>query len=556
MKASEKKVIELFAEQDTIFSIPVYQRDYNWEEKHCQLLFNDIMELTTKENTSHFIGSIVYIHDGVYGVGEKELNIIDGQQRITTLTLFFIALYQNLSNFNTRLSNKIHDQYLVNKYSEKEINLKLLLPEENLNILNNILKENKRALEEYQDRNLIKNFRYFEKTLGELSQDEVNNIMIGVEKLIYVEISLEKGKDDPQKIFESLNSTGLDLSQADLIRNYILMDLERNEQIKIYKEIWVPIEKNCRVSDGNKITTYVSDFIRDYLTLKTGKIPAKPRVFEEFKKFCISKNLELLEDLKEYSFCYAKILNPELEKDKILKKELKYLKLLSQTVINPFLIGLLKDYADLKITSKTLISILDILQNFIWRRYITGEPSNALNSLFQNMYLKVNKTDDWYKTVETILLNQTFPNDEELKVALKIKNVYKDKDKINYVFRKLENYYHNELIDFSNDKITIEHIFPQKPNKDWKNKYSSEELDKMIMLKDTIANLTLTGSNSNLSNKLFNLKRDEAIHGYRDSKLYLNKFLGTLDEWNLNNLEKRFEILFSDIKNVWKKPEL
>ena len=462
------------------------------------------MELTTKENTSHFIGSIVYIHDGVYGVGEKELNIIDGQQRITTLTLFFIALYQNLSNFNTRLSNKIHDQYLVNKYSEKEINLKLFLPEENLSILNNILKENKRALEEYQDRNLIKNFRYFEKTLGELSQDEVNNIMIGVEKLIYVEISLEKGKDDPQKIFESLNSTGLDLSQADLIRNYILMDLERNEQIKIYKEIWVPIEKNCRVSDGNKITTYVSDFIRDYLTLKTGKIPAKPRVFEEFKKFCISKNLELLEDLREYS----------------------------------------------------LISILDILQNFIWRRYITGEPSNALNSLFQNMYLKVNKTDDWYKTVETILLNQTFPNDEELKVALKIKNVYKDKDKINYVFRKLENYYHNELIDFSNDKITIEHIFPQKPNKDWKNKYSSEELDKMIMLKDTIANLTLTGSNSNLSNKLFNLKRDEAIHGYRDSKLYLNKFLGTLDEWNLNNLEKRFEILFSDIKNVWKKPEL
>ena len=336
------------------------------------------MELTTKENTSHFIGSIVYIHDGVYGVGEKELNIIDGQQRITTLTLFFIALYQNLSNFNTRLSNKIHDQYLVNKYSEKEINLKLFLPEENLSILNNILKENKRALEEYQDRNLIKNFRYFEKTLGELSQDEVNNIMIGVEKLIYVEISLEKGKDDPQKIFESLNSTGLDLSQADLIRNYILMDLERNEQIKIYKEIWVPIEKNCRVSDGNKITTYVSDFIRDYLTLKTGKIPAKPRVFEEFKKFCISKNLELLEDLREYS----------------------------------------------------LISILDILQNFIWRRYITGEPSNALNSLFQNMYLKVNKTDDWYKTVETILLNQTFPNDEELKVALKIKNVYKDKDKL------------------------------------------------------------------------------------------------------------------------------
>lgn len=188
------------------------------------------------------------------------------------------------------------------------------MPEENLNILNNILKGNKRELEEYQDRNLVKNFKFFENLLKKLSQDEINNIIIGIEKLIYVEITLEKGKDDPQKIFESLNSTGLDLSEADLIRNYILMDLERNKQEKIYKEIWVPIEKNCRISDENKIITYVSNFIRDYLTLKTGKIPAKPRVFEEFKKFYISKELELFidgifKDAKEEVKNYADVFN-------------------------------------------------------------------------------------------------------------------------------------------------------------------------------------------------------------------------------------------------------
>lgn len=171
------------------------------------------------------------------------------------------------------------------------------------------------------------------------------------------------------------------------------------------------------------------------------------------------------------------------------------------------------------------------------------------------MYLKILKDGRYYEILEENLLNQDFPTDEELKEALKTKNVYKDKEKLRYVFKQLENHNHNELIDFENEKITIEHIFPQKPSKSWKEIYSDDELEEMKTLKDTISNLTLTGSNSNLGNKSFLEKRDDETHGYRNSKLYLNKYLSKLNEWNLSSMKGRFENLFESIIQVWKRPE-
>ena len=482
MKASERKITKLFSESDTVFSIPVYQRDYHWQEKQCQRLFKDILQTGKNDKiTSYFLGSIVYIHDGIYGTGEKEFHVIDGQQRMTTLTLLFLAIYYKLKGTILGKADKIYNQYVINPYSEKEVKLKLLPPEENLNILDKISNNRFDELEEFQDRNMVKNYLFFEKELENLSFEEINHLLKGIEKLIYIDIALEKGKDDPQKIFESLNSTGLDLSQGDLIRNYILMDLERNEQNHIYKDYWIPIENNCKVSNGTEITSYVSDFIRDYLTLKTEKISSKPKVFEVFKNYYVNEVHEKLEDMKRYSEAYSLIIKPYLERDKDIQRELENLNSLDKTVINTFLIGIIKD--------------------------------------------------------------------------LKLKNVYKDKEKLNYVFKKLENYNHNELIDFDNEKITIEHIFPQKPGKAWKENYSDSELEQMISFKDTISNLTLTGSNSNLSNKSFLEKRDDEVHGYRNSKLYMNKYLGKLDEWNLLSMEARFESLYEDIVKIWKRPE-
>ena len=557
MKASERKITKLFSESDTVFSIPVYQRDYNWQEKQCQRLFKDILQTGKNEKvSSYFLGSIVYIHDGIYGVGEKEFHVIDGQQRMTTLTLLFLAIYFKLKGtILAKDADKIYNQYVVNPYSEKEIKLKLLPPEENLYILNKISHNKFNELEAFQDRNMLKNYLFFEKELENLSFDDMKHLSNGIEKLIYIDIALEKGKDDPQKIFESLNSTGLDLSQGDLIRNYILMDLERGEQNRIYKEIWIPIENNCKVSDGSEITSYVSDFIRDYLTLKTEKISSKPKVFETFKAYYEKENDEKLEDMKKYSEAYSYIIKPGLEKDKDIQRELDYLKSLDKTVINTFLIGILKDYKDNILEKDELVNMLTLLQSYLWRRYITEKPTNALNKIFQGMYGKISRSGNYYENLVDILMAEDFPTDEELESALKLKNVYKDKEKLNYVFKKLENYNHNELIDFENEKITIEHIFPQKPNKAWKENYSDNELEQMISFKDTISNLTLTGSNSNLSNKAFHEKRDDEVHGYRNSKLYMNKYLGRLEEWNLLSMEARFESLYDDIIKIWKRPE-
>ena len=557
MKASERKITKLFSESDTVFSIPVYQRDYNWQEKQCQRLFKDILQTGKNEKvSSYFLGSIVYIHDGIYGVGEKEFHVIDGQQRMTTLTLLFLAIYFKLKGtILAKDADKIYNQYVVNPYSEKEIKLKLLPPEENLYILNKISHNKFNELEAFQDRNMLKNYLFFEKELENLSFDDMKHLSNGIEKLIYIDIALEKGKDDPQKIFESLNSTGLDLSQGDLIRNYILMDLERGEQNRIYKEIWIPIENNCKVSDGSEITSYVSDFIRDYLTLKTEKISSKPKVFETFKAYYEKENDEKLEDMKKYSEAYSYIIKPSLEKDRDIQRELDYLKSLDKTVINTFLIGILKDYKDNILEKDELVNMLILLQSYLWRRYITEKPTNALNKIFQGMYGKISRSGNYYENLVDVLMAEDFPTDEELESALKLKNVYKDKEKLNYVFKKLENYNHNELIDFENEKITIEHIFPQKPNKTWKENYSDNELEQMISFKDTISNLTLTGSNSNLSNKAFHEKRDDEVHGYKNSKLYMNKYLGRLEEWNLLSMEARFESLYDDIIKIWKRPE-
>ena len=556
MKASEKKIKDLFSEAKTFFAIPVYQRDYNWQEKHCKQLFEDILNVGKDiDITSHFIGSIVYIHEGVYGIGEKEFYVIDGQQRMITITLLHIALYHRLKESKEEYADEIYELYLVNKFSKRDIKLKLLPPEENLNILNKILEENWEELEDYQDRNIVKNYKFFKEIISNYSNEEIEYLLAGLDKIIYVDIALEKDKDDPQKIFESLNSTGLDLSQGDLIRNYILMDLEREKQNLIYKNLWLPIENNCKISLGNEIKNYVSDFIRDYLTLKNGKIPSKPKVFEEFKEFYNKNNDEQLEDIKNFSEEYSHIIKPNTEKDKDIRKELKNLKVLDQTVINTFLIGILRDYRENKIVKNEILEILKLLQSYIWRRFITEKPSNALNKIFQGMYLRISKDQKYYKSLEESLLNQDFPTDDELKEALKTKNVYKDKEKLRYVFKELENYNHNELIDFENEKITIEHIFPQKPNKSWKEKYSDYELEEMKTFKDTISNLTLTGSNANLGNKSFLEKRNDDIHGYKNSKLYLNKYLSKLNEWNLSAMEGRFEELFKNIVKVWKRPE-
>ena len=234
MKAAETRVDRFLASNETAFAIPVYQRNYDWTRVQCQQLFADIIAVGKDDTQSaHFIGSIVYVHDDVYtATGLTELTIIDGQQRLTTLTLIFIAIYRfYLSQGQQSQATQIYKTYLINEFSSEPEKLKLKPTDNNKAALAQILDPDEaRKIDGYSK--LIENFQFFQ---NQINQNNVDIVMRGIRKLIFVDIALDRQKDNPQRIFESLNSTGLELSQADLIRNYILMGLPRKEQEETFK---------------------------------------------------------------------------------------------------------------------------------------------------------------------------------------------------------------------------------------------------------------------------------------------------------------------------------
>jgi len=563
MKASETKVEDFLSSNKTQFVIPVYQRNYDWSTSQCKQLLDDILEVgTSKKMNAHFIGSVVYVHDDVYTSSRiKELTIIDGQQRLTTLTLIYLALYRlAIEMKNEALVNEISETYLINKFAPEEEKLKLRPTENNDRAIKYLLRSD--TDEEFTDfSKVIDNFNYFNSRITEENFEFVLN---GLSKLMFVEISLDREKDDPQRIFESLNSTGLELSQADLIRNYILMGLNRRDQNKIYNNYWEIIEKLAK--DESLNTSKVSDFIRDYLTLVNNKIPNKSKVYLEFKAKFPTSNLDELEKIllpiKALVKYYNKLLNPKNEADKDIRLQLEYINRLEINVAYPFLMKVYEDYSEGIIDKTTFINVLDFVQSFTWRRFIVGLPTNALNKIFMTLYEKIDR-EDYLISLQKWLLqrpgSQRFPKNKEVIESLKLKDVYNIKSKNRtYLLERLENFENKEpvIID-GNPDITIEHIFPQNPDPKWKVELGADEynLVKETFL-NTIGNLTLSGNNGKLGNKPFTYKRDLEKAGYKDSRLWLNKYLSILDKWDKTEIERRFDLLAERFLNIWKIPAI
>ncbi len=567
MKANETKVEDFLSSNKTQFVIPVYQRNYDWTTGQCKQLFDDIIEVgNNKKMNAHFIGSIVYIHDDVYTASRiKELTIIDGQQRLTTLTLIYLALYRlALDMKDIGLQNEISETYLINKFAPDEEKLKLRPTENNDKALKYLLRGDND--EEYTDFSKLKiNFDYFK---GRISSENYQVVMNGLSKLMFVEVSLDREKDDPQRIFESLNSTGLELEQADLIRNYILMGLSRKDQNKIYQNYWEVIEKLAK--DETSSVTKVSDFIRDYLTLENNNIPNKGKVYLAFKEKYPTKTLDELEitlsGLKSLVKFYNKLINPKNETDKEIRTQLQYISKLEINVAFPFLMKVYEDYSNSIIDKATFISILELIQSFTLRRFITGLPTNALNKIFMNFYDKVD-IKDYLLSIQKALLklpgNSRFPRNKEFIETLRFKDVYGIKSKNRtYLLERLENYENREpvMIDGNSD-ITIEHIFPQNPDPKWKIDLGTDDYN---YIKEnyinTIANLTLSGNNGKLSNKTFLEKRemniDEGEQGYKYSRLWMNKYLSIVDKWDKAEIERRFSIIAERFVKIWELPNI
>ena len=567
MKANEINLNRFLAQNDTQFVIPVYQRNYDWTIAECKQLFDDILAVGLDKNrNSHFIGSIVFIHDDVYSAsGIRELFIIDGQQRLTTVTLLYIALLALAVEMgDEHLVNRIRETYLINKFAEEEQKLKLR-PTENYNEALQFLLRNDENEEFSEYSRLIDNYNYFRSRLNEKN---VAIVRQGIEKLMFVEISLDRKKDDPQRIFESLNSTGLELSQSDLIRNYILMGLKREYQHKIYNDYWKHIERNSTHEETKNVK--VSDFIRDYLTLENREIPNKGKVYQAFKDKYIFDDIETLEKIlskiKKFSVFYNKLINPINETDKDIRKQIQLINKLEINVAYPFLLEVYGDYDTNIISKDEFVEVLELVQSFAWRRFVVGLPTNSLNKIFMRLYEDVNSADYIISLQKALIKKkgtQRFPRNKEVLASLKERDVYSIHARNrNYLLERLENFENKEpvLID-DNADITVEHIFPQNPVPKWKAMLGEEQYN---LLKEkylnTISNLTLSGNNGKLGNKYFVEKRDMNAEGkeqgYKFSRLWLNKYLSELDKWDEEEIEKRFEKISQRFLQIWKYPDV
>ncbi len=564
MKANELPINNFLQAANVQFVIPVYQRNYDWNQNQCKQLINDIISVELDNRTSHFIGSIVFIHEGAYSTSEvKELVIIDGQQRLTTINILYVALYRFAKESGNEVdSNRLYNMFLINQFvSESDYKLKLKQTDNNSKAFSAIINGTEKTYDKFS--NVIENYNFFKQ---QINNENFETILKGLKRLIFVEVSLERGNDDPQRIFESLNSTGLDLSQSDLIRNFILMDLEPQDQHKVFAEIWNPIEENAR--DLTKQSSMVSDYIRDYLTLRNNKIPNKSKVYAEFKKLYFRKDevyQKELENIRSLSAHYKKLINPSIEDDNALRAELIYISRLEINVAFPFLLQVLEDEENGIIDRSILLKVLKLIQIYTWRRFIVGLPTNALNKIFMTLYSEVD-TSEYYESIAIALMRKKgsgrLPNDEELSTALRDKDLYNIKSKNrNYMFEMLENYQNREFVDTSNENITIEHIFPQNPDKDWNTDLSSEEFfifkEKLL---NTIGNLTLSGNNGALSNKSFSVKKsmniNDAQQGYLYSRLWLNQYLSQIDGWNIETYNTRFEIISKRFLEIWSYPDV
>lgn len=529
-------------------------------------MFYDILEVGNKPDTSHFIGSIVFIHDGVYTSSEvRQLVVIDGQQRLTTFSLLYLALYKfAIENNLEERAQEINDTFLVNKYVKDESGkLKLKQSDTNAKALKFLMTNNKP--EDYTEYSkVINNFNYFKHNIN---TENLQTILNGLNSLLFVEISLERGKDDPQRIFESLNSTGLELSQADLIRNYILMGLEPSEQVRIFENFWEIIENNAK--DYTKEESKVSDFIRDYLTYKIKKIPNKNAVYEEFKLRYPERNArfynEIIKEIKDFSIYYNKLINPSKEEDGDISKELNYINRLEITVSFPFLLPVYNDFKSKVIEKDVFIKILKLIQAYTWRRFIVGLPSHSLNKIFLNLYSDIVKTN-YYPSIEKALVKkkavQRFPNNKEIEIYLAEKDMYniQSKNRV-YLLELLENFNNKEYVSVDNPDITIEHIFPQNPDAKWHDVLDEKSINEMQeKYLNTIANLTLSGNNGSLGNKIFSekkiLNKDGKEQGYIFSNLRLNSYLKEIDHWNIETLKKRYTLLLERFIQIWQFPDI
>lgn len=532
-----------------VFKVPVYQRNYDWTNIQCEKLFQDIMKANERD-CQHFTGTVVYIDDVNGGSGLNEVLIIDGQQRITTMYILLKALYDEAKDVSERIKSEI-EEVMFNRHCNQKHKVKLKpVKSDNLQLM---LLINNKFDEMDRNSNVYKNYVTFknmiEKTIAE--GFELSDILNGIKKLEIVEIILDMLQgDEPQKIFESINSTGLELSLADLIRNYLLMDDVKQEEL--YEEYWLEIEKSVGYRN-------LGDFVINFLNSQISKSVNDKNAYRSFKEHCEYNNLtheDMLKNLKRTSKYYGAFIGENKCYSDEISKYLSSFYTIKQTTILPLLFRIFNDYENKNIDETTLCQVLNYLLTYLVR--ITAcEINKNLSKFMKSMYDRVidGNFENYYVKFVTFLndikVNNRMPTNKEFKDALIYKSLYK-KPICKFVLSVIENST-KEHIDVSN--LTIEHILPQKENAAvWKKEVGSNYNKVYEIYLHTLGNLTITGHNSELGTKPFSEKK-KIIKDNSKANI-LNKEVLSADRWDEPSILNRAKVLANILSNEFKYVEM
>ena len=553
MKAQDLQLTQLLqgAKQ---FIIPIFQRTYSWEKSHCEQLWQDILRVGAgSDKDSHFIGSVVYIPERETSAAISRWLVIDGQQRITTIVLLLLNLKDRLINEGLTepvSGEEIEDYYLQNRYGKDEQKYKILLTKTDKETLIALL--DGKVPQEPVSHRIIENYVFFK---DKMQSADLNVVYQGIKRLMIVDVRLQQGLDNPQMIFESMNSTGKALTQADLIRNFVLMGLPHEDQTRLYNDYWAPIEADFGTESYNK---QFDEFVRYFLVLHTGSYQIKrDEVYQEFKSFSrkyeVEELLSLLKRFAEY-YCNIALLT---EKDKELNTVFYDIRELRADVCYPLLMEYYNDYQNGLLSKEEFVEAVLLVESYVFRRAVCDVPTNSLRQTFATFSRKLKK-DRYLESIKATFLllpsYRRFPKDEEFKRQLKVKNLY-NFNRRSYWLRRFENYGRKERVQVQ--EYTIEHIMPQNEllNQNWKEALGEDWKRIHEMYLHTLGNLTLTGYNSEYSDRSFIEKRD-MDGGFKFSPLMLNKGLGECENWNEQAIIDRADKLTERATEIWKLPEI
>jgi uncharacterized protein with ParB-like and HNH nuclease domain/O6-methylguanine-DNA--protein-cysteine methyltransferase len=564
VKAVDANLLELLSTGSRQFVVPIYQRVYSWGTTECEQLWTDVVRAgKTEALGAHFTGSIVYVErdQGTRTSAEPDL-IIDGQQRITTVTLLLAALAARLEKlpddeqepvegFSPR---KIRGRYLTNNDETGEKFFKLILSQADKEALKAIVRQAPPAA---LDSRVLSNFGFFENKLADDKIDLVT-VCLGLKKLVVVDVKLSRGIDHPQLVFEAMNSTGKKLSQADLIRNFVLMDLPPAQQERLYEDYWFPMEKAFKGSDERRF----DEFVRHYLTLKTAAIPRLDDIYDAFKEHASDLEAsgtsrdDLVINLSKHSKWFVAMALGK-ETDPQLSTAFAEIEQLKATVVYPFLLRLYADYNDRVLSRDDFLKILGAVTSYLFRRSVCRIPTNSLNNTFAGLGGAINPqkyVESVWARFLTLPTYKRFPADLEFNDSLQSEDLYHFQ-RAPYFFRKMENHGRKEQVATSD--YSIEHIMPQNENLSvaWQQALGEDWQEVHDRLLHTLGNLTLTGYNPEYSDRPFPEKRDME-GGFKQSPLRLNQGLGQLQSWNEAEIQKRGAALAQQAMAIWARPFL